>query len=228
MNLVIFDIDGTLTATNEVDNRCYEETFGRMFGQKVRPRDWHGLKHVTDSGILEGLLQNLRGKGPTQVETEAFKKSFLEKLSLAFALEPDAFARIPGAGEAIRKLKSNPDWDPALATGGWRESALFKLQAAEIDIKGIPLATADDAVSRTAILQKALDRALRINSRTGYDKIVSVGDGRWDVEAAQKLGFAFIGIGRVEKLKEWGAPQARADMGDGKGFMELLDKAGPL
>ncbi len=50
MNLVIFDIDGTLTDTNAVDGECYAAAFEREFG---RPVDWRNLTHRTDSGIAQ-------------------------------------------------------------------------------------------------------------------------------------------------------------------------------
>ena len=159
MNLVLFDIDGTLTRTNRVDNDCFQETFARLFGRRVRPQDWHGLTHVTDAGILDGLLKNLRGRGPSPAETAAFKEDFFQRLEQARKNEPEAFSPLPGAGELLGLLGADPEWRVALATGGWRTSALLKLEAAGLPFQGLPLATSDDAVSRTAILRKAMERA---------------------------------------------------------------------
>ena len=36
MKLIVFDIDGTLTQTNEVDSRCFEEAL-RVVGQGKAP-----------------------------------------------------------------------------------------------------------------------------------------------------------------------------------------------
>jgi len=40
VNLVIFDIDGTLTATNQVDTRCFAAAFLEVFGTEIST-DWH-------------------------------------------------------------------------------------------------------------------------------------------------------------------------------------------
>ncbi len=228
MNLVIFDLDGTLTDTNEVDNRCYQETFVRMFGFHPHPRDFHGLINVTDSGILEQLLKNHRGNSPTSEETAAFKEAHFERLRMAHSEDPAAFVPIAGAGEMVRKLSLSSNWAVALATGSWRISALFKLRSAGIGIPGIPLATSDDAVSRVDIVNKALALARPAGSENGFEKIVSVGDAEWDVETARRMGLPFIGIGDTDQLIGWGAPEARADMRKGDEFMDLLERARPI
>jgi len=51
MNLVLFDVDGTLTLTNEVDNRCYLCALGEALGGAGFDTDWTKYPHVTDSGI---------------------------------------------------------------------------------------------------------------------------------------------------------------------------------
>jgi beta-phosphoglucomutase-like phosphatase (HAD superfamily) len=40
MNLLVFDIDGTLTATNEVDTRCFARAFHEAFGIAL-DTSWH-------------------------------------------------------------------------------------------------------------------------------------------------------------------------------------------
>ena len=37
MNLVVFDLDGTLTSTNQVDNRCFEQTLVPNIRPPCRP-----------------------------------------------------------------------------------------------------------------------------------------------------------------------------------------------
>ncbi len=227
MNLVIFDIDGTLTQTNRVDNECYEETFAQMFGHRVISDDWHNLEHMTDAGILDGLLRNLRGSGPAPAETDVFKKAFFARLGRARTGEPKAFGPVPGAGELLDLLRTAPDWSVALATGGWRCSALLKLEAAALPFQGLPLATSDDAVSRTDIVGKAVKRAQRMNPGNYFEKIVSVGDGAWDVRAAREMGLSFVGIGPEEKLRKHGAAHVRPDLANAREFLELLARAGP-
>ena len=53
MNLVMFDIDGTLTQTCAVDAACYVEAVMEVTGLRAISTDWASYRHTTDSGILD-------------------------------------------------------------------------------------------------------------------------------------------------------------------------------
>src|SRR6185312_4791700 len=106
-----------------------------------------------------------------------------------------SFAEIPGAAAALKMLKQDSDWAVAIATGCWRESALLKLRAANIDPEGIPAAYAEDGLSREDILKAAVSLSLVQHGMNSFERIVSIGDGLWDVRTAGRLDFAFVGIG---------------------------------
>ena len=225
MNLALFDVDGTLTATNRVDNDCYAAALTEAFGLRVRSEEWHQLTHVTDSGIMAELLAGKRGAGPTAEETARFQEIFLNRLRSAHEKDPAAFAPIPGAIELLRAIEARPDWRAAAATGGFGRSARFKLRSAGFEIDRLPLASADDHFDRTEIVKTGLDRAGQAYGTTRFDRVVSVGDGSWDVAVARKLGLGFVGIGDPNRMKQLGAPVARRTMAPVDEFLELLASA---
>lgn len=228
MNLALFDVDGTLTATNRVDNDCYAAALAEAFGLRVRSEEWHQLTHVTDSGILAELLTGNRGAGPTAKETARFQDIFLDRLQAAYEQDPTAFAPIPGAIELLRAIEARPDWQAAAATGGFGRSARFKLRSAGFEIDRLPLASADDHFDRTEIVRTGLDRAGRAYGTNRFDRVVSVGDGSWDIAVARKLGFGFVGIGDPDRMKQLGAPVARRTMAPAEEFLDLLASAPAL
>jgi phosphoglycolate phosphatase-like HAD superfamily hydrolase len=59
MMLVIFDIDGTLTRTYDLDGAPYARAFVETFGQPLPSREWTTYRHVTDRGIAEVALARL-------------------------------------------------------------------------------------------------------------------------------------------------------------------------
>jgi hypothetical protein len=67
------------------------------------------------------------------------------------------FSEIPGAAKLFTELCLTPDWFVAIATSAWYESASLKLQIANINIEGIPLASANDAIAREDIIKAAID-----------------------------------------------------------------------
>jgi hypothetical protein len=83
----------------------------------------------------------------------------------------------------------------SLATGGWSETAKLKLASADISVIGIPMASSDDHFDRTEIMKLAAARS----GVSGDCVITYFGDGQWDKNASEKLGFNFILVG--DKLK---------------------------
>ena len=62
-NLAIFDIDGTLTNTNAVDDECFLRAIADVFELAVERLDWSDAPHVTDSAITQWLSEQHRGRG---------------------------------------------------------------------------------------------------------------------------------------------------------------------
>jgi len=71
---------------------------------------------------------------------------------------------------------------------------MAKLQSAGIDIQGFPLCSSDDSVDRQKIMRTCY-RKMHVSSGAA----VYIGDGPWDLRAADALGWGFIAIG--ERLK---------------------------
>lgn len=138
-------------------------------------------------------------------------------LSEHYETDSLSFAEIRGARAALKSLKENSEWAVAIATGCWRESALLKLKAANIDPEGIPAAYAEDGLSREDILKAAVSRSLEQHEVSSFERIVSIGDGLWDIRTAGRLNFAFLGIGCGEsatRLEQAGATHVIEDFSD--------------
>jgi phosphoglycolate phosphatase-like HAD superfamily hydrolase len=221
--LAIFDIDGTLTATNAVDDECFLCAVAEVFGLPVATLDWSAAPHVTDSALARWLSQQHRGRAPDDRELARLRDRFLELLSDELARRPDRFAPVAGAPELLPSLRAE-GWQVALATGAWRLSAQLKLAAAGLDCRDVPLACADDGLTREEIVQQACARAGF--SMSAATKIVSVGDGVWDVRTARSLGLRFVGVGpSAEALYQAGASTVLPDLADVSAVRAALDAA---
>jgi hypothetical protein len=78
----------------------------------------------------------------------------------------------------------------SIATGGWKESAILKLNSAGIKYSSIPLASSNDHYSRIEIMKLAAERA-----STNQYPCTYFGDGAWDKEACNYLGYNFVLVG---------------------------------
>ena len=188
MNAVIFDIDGTLLHSAAVDDALYRRAVQTVLGDvQLRPT-LHDYPFVTDTGILQQILSD---------NALAHEERLLEEIRSVFvAMLRDhvsahgPFAEIPGARDFLRSLRNSASHAVAMATGGWRQSAEFKLSSAGFDVDDIPLATADDHHERTSIMEIALD-----NLGGMFETVTYYGDGPWDRQACEQLGWEFVAVG---------------------------------
>lgn len=58
-----------------------------------------------------------------------------------------------------------------------------------------------------------------------FAKIVSIGDGAWDIKTAKALRLPFIGVGDKAHLTRLGAVHVVQDYREPDGFIQLLENA---
>lgn len=228
MRLAVFDIDGTLTQTTRVDARCFLRALAMEACITAVSTEWADYTHITDSGIVLQIFQEQLGRAPSDGELERLQRNFVNLLTDAFREEPTACVEVPGAADALRRLRRERGWAVAIATGGWRAAALLKLETARIAVDDVPAAFADDAVSREAIVATALARSRARYGDRWFDNIVYVGDGAWDVRTAARLNLGFVGIGaegRAANLQSCGATHVIGDFTDYERLRHILEVA---
>ncbi len=214
MNLVIFDIDGTLTRTLLVDEECYTQAFADEFDITGFSTDWGAYDHYTDSGIAEQIYSEHTGSSIPAPEHQRLIERFVFLLSSRNSDQPGLFEEVPGASGILEQLRRNDIWKAALATGCWLESARFKLRTAGLDFSGLPMATADDSMVRSKIFRIALKRARSLYKIKHFDRVVYVGDGTWDVRMCSELRHPFIGVATEKKTEELANLGARSIIPD--------------
>jgi phosphoglycolate phosphatase-like HAD superfamily hydrolase len=216
MDLVMFDIDGTLTQTFAIDAECYVRALTEVSCFEAISTNWASYQHTTDSGILDEVYRLRLGQPPNLGEVSAVRDRFVQLLNQAVSNSPGAFAAVPGAQNFIDYLLCS-GYALSLASGGWQHSALMKLKIAGLNVAGLPAAFADDAHSRRDIMKCSYLRACEAYGVTGFDAVIYVGDGSWDALASRSLGYTFIGIGsgsRASRLSELGAVDVLTDYSD--------------
>jgi beta-phosphoglucomutase-like phosphatase (HAD superfamily) len=207
MKLAIFDIDGTLTDSNAVDNECFVHAFETAFGLSATGIDWRDYPHHTDRGLTEEFLRRAWKREPVEHEIARHHELFVRALRERI----ERLEEIGGAGAFIDFLQER-GWSIALATGAWSQSALLKLSAAGLP-SDLPLACCDTCPSREEILLNAIG-----DQRP--ERTVVFGDGWWDLRAARNLGLPFIGLGQAS-----GAPETIADFRDAERVLAAMERA---
>ena len=186
MKHIMFDIDGTLIQSYELDSQCFVSSVKSVLG--VTPSaDWGSYKHTTDSGILREIISNLSLSVSFESIEEKVKQAFLSNLKAVINKQP--IIPTDGAITFFDELKDLKNFSVSIATGGWKESAIFKLESAGFDLKDVVMASADDHYSRAEIMKHALPVSFQ------PEDVVYFGDGEWDKKACEELDFQFVLVG---------------------------------
>ncbi|MCP4768441.1 MAG: HAD family hydrolase [Gammaproteobacteria bacterium] len=184
----MFDVDGTLVLSDEFDGDCFLEAVYEVLGHSL-DTDWMKYTYVTDAGILDQhISENGLHARRDNIRADV-KKAFTEKI--ADYLKNNPAHQVPGASEFISELRRLENLSMSIATGGWYETALMKLDSAEIDISGIPIASSNNHFSRTKIMKIAEEKAVGKNEVP----CTYFGDGEWDKKACEELGYNFVLVG---------------------------------
>lgn len=204
MKLILFDIDGTLTDTKQVEDKCFFRAFELVFGLDIRQQQWADLKNVTDWGITEELIQKAFKRNPTQAEYDQMRNTFVKELEKERARDSEQFQEVKGAKVFFDFLKNQADYHLGIATGSWEASARLKLNTIGIALHQIAFSNSDYHKSREAITRHTMEQ-LKNKIDVPTEQIIYFGDGVWDFKTCQNLGIRFIGIdiegdGKLEAL----------------------------
>ena len=187
----MFDIDGTLVQSYDLDSECFISAVKEVVGVDINS-DWSTYANVTDAGILNETLES-KGISDKRGIFEKVKSVFIQKIKEK--INVNSVREIAGASLFLKHLKSLDDITLSFSTGGWQETAILKLLAAGIDFSDIPIASSNDHFKRVEIMKIAA-------SRTTKDATCSFtyfGDGSWDKKACEELGFNFVLVGNKIK-----------------------------
>jgi phosphoglycolate phosphatase-like HAD superfamily hydrolase len=214
MTLVVFDIDGTLTNTKAIDDLCFINSIRECWNCDLGDVDWNPYVNVTDTGLAKDIFKSFFAQEIGQTEIMNLKNLFSEKIISSAKENPKAFLEVKGAKDFVKELE-NQNIKVAIATGGWRVTAQFKLMKIGLELENFPFSTSDDHYSRGEILNRAIVKA-KEGYQTNFNKIIYIGDGLWDYKTSRELEIDFIGIDYLKngKLKEYGVKTVFEDFSD--------------
>lgn len=189
MNLIVFDIDDTLTKSEYQHQLAYVNTM-KEFGITQINQNWKDYKHHTDSFILKVNFENNLSEKFDLSFIEAFENRMTELIGSLKKV-----SEIKGAKETIDYFSKKTDYAISFATGSLLKPAFVKLNQSGIKYTDHLVVGSNKIYSREGIVETAIKRAKDVHKVTSFDNIISVGDGIWDLKTARNLGLHFIGIG---------------------------------
>jgi HAD superfamily hydrolase (TIGR01549 family) len=206
MTGIIFDIDGTLTNTTKVDDKCYIQAFNHVFDIDISNQNWSDINNVTDWGITEEIILKKQNRAPSKMEYQKMVSEFVARLQSELITNKKQFQEIKGALNFINFLQKKSNIAIGIATGGWETSANLKLKAIGINPEDFIISNSNHYKSREDILLRTID-FIQKKWQNKIERIIYFGDGTWDFFTCKKINIEFVGIdySKNNKLKIIGA-----------------------
>ena len=226
--LILFDIDGTLTRTQN-GYVPFNEAILRTFG-------FDGdIRTVVPDGNTDPLIvEDIFAKAAVKIELQEsdwqkFTIHLRERYHHHVQLGTTTIRPLSGATELLRSLAASSEFTSSVVTGNFEATAQIKLDAAGLAPYLRRGAYASDSRHRPDLpaIAKARWEAMTLR-KIGADRCIVVGDTPKDLEAARRneMKCVLVGTGRypVEELKYWQPDGCLADLSDTRAVMAMLSE----
>jgi phosphoglycolate phosphatase-like HAD superfamily hydrolase len=189
MNLIVFDIDDTLTKSEDQHQLAYINAMKEIGITEIN-QNWGEYLHHTDSYILK---KNYENNFADKFDLNLINNFEIRMTEIMQTLEP--VKEIDGAKKFVDFLRTNKKYALAFATGSLLQPAFLKLEQAGIWHDKNLVAASNQFYKREQIVTDAIEKAKQYYNIEKFENIISIGDGIWDMKTAKNLNVKFIGVG---------------------------------
>ena len=224
--LILFDIDGTLTRTQNgflPFNEAILAAFG--FAGDIRAVVPDGN---TDPSIVEEIFANEQIEANFGAdEWRRFSIHLRERYRHHVLQGTTVIQALPGAAPLLRAIAERDDLGASVVTGNFEATAEIKLEAAGLGAYLRRGAYASDSRFRADLPAIARQRWEQATGRTvTHENCIGVGDTPRDLDAARpnKMKCVLVGTGRypIEELQYWKPDGLLPDLSDTEATVALL------
>jgi phosphoglycolate phosphatase len=201
MNILLFDIDGTLLLSGGAGNRAMDLVFLHLYDipEVTKGRDFSGM---TDPAILRDLFLRFRGRDSTARELEQMKEAYLRFLEDEVESSP-GFRVLPGVLGLLGQLSPRKDVLSGIATGNLERGAEVKLRKARLASYFRFGGYGSDSEDRPTIVSLAIERANNLLGGPSDSHMAFViGDTPLDIQAGKAAGTLTVAIASGNKSYE--------------------------
>lgn len=229
MDLLVWDIDGTLVDASATEEEAFLSALRDACGVTSVSCDWNTYENRTDTGIVYEILKRHHGRAPTNAETTAVLSAYVANLRDAALREEYCAAVAVGARDLLTSLRAAGRFVMALSSGSIEESAALKLRHTRLENFFVAGAYSNDSYERAKILQRSIQKAeIAVGCQFPSLEVCFIGDQVCDARAAQSLGVRFVGIteneDRARQMLRLGALRVFPGYQDANGILDTLSQ----
>jgi phosphoglycolate phosphatase len=229
INLLLFDVDGTLILTGGAGTRSFQRTFRELFRKEavIDGIRFHGR---TDPEIIEDIFMNGFNRAPTAEELEAICTQYLVYLDEEVRRSP-AFRIMPGLPDILEILAARSEVCMGLATGNLEGAARIKLNRADLN-QYFPFGGyGSDAKDRTVLIRTAIERGRNLLGRSHDEvRVFVIGDTDLDISCGREAGATTVAVATGgdswETLVQASPDHLLKDLSRPEEFLAILGESG--
>jgi phosphoglycolate phosphatase len=226
--LILFDIDGTLTRTQDgyiPFNEAIQRTFG-ICGD---------IRTVVPDGNTDPMIvKDIFAKADVAIEVldmewRRFSANLHDCYKRAVDQGTTTVRALPGAMELLQALSGDKKFHTSVVTGNFEVTAAIKLEVAGLAPYLCRGGYASDSQHRSDLPQIAKARWEKASGRTLLpEQCIVIGDTLKDLEAARhnQMKCVLVGTGRypIEELRYCEPDECLADLSDTESVLAMLSK----
>ena len=228
MQLVLFDVDGTLILTGHAGMRAFYRAMDRHYNVKVdeeviRPDG------KTDPLILRELLRHFNLEDQWREETrDALLSSYLGYLDeeMSRAKERGLIRILPGVTDLLEMLAGQPDFCIGLVTGNLEQGAHVKLKHAGLDSYFRFGGYGSDSADRTVLTRIGIQRGTQIVAPAPVEGAFVIGDTPLDIHHGQAAGARVVAVASarygMDDLGKYGPDLLVSDLTQGESIIRFM------
>lgn len=193
INLLLFDVDGTLILTGGAGVRSFQRTFRELFKTEavLDGIRFHGR---TDLEIVEDIFIKGLNRLPAPEELQTICNGYLIYLEEEVPRSP-GYRIMPGLPGLLEILAARSEVCMGLATGNLEAAARIKLNRADLN-QYFPFGGyGSDARDRTVLIRTAIERGRNLLGRSHDEvRVFVIGDTDLDIRCGREAGATTVAV----------------------------------
>ncbi|NVK05154.1 MAG: HAD hydrolase-like protein [Flavobacteriia bacterium] len=201
MNLILFDVSGTLVHSTDFEHKVLLRTVGKVLDVPVdKLREFR--KAETETAFVEKVWKLVRNDAITSEDWAEIYSIYHKTLLEEYIASKSRFTSLEGAPELLSNLQDSKSWAFAIATTAWHDMAHLSLRSAGFYTRRFHVVTGEGVTKKSQLLEKAIQSSKRWYGVNEFSKITYVGDEALDNAVCREMKIPFIEVSELQEGEE--------------------------